>query len=107
MMPVDINLQPDRAPSGDAHLAQPPAGIDEIEIVVQAFAVVGAQIGLARLLVVPGLIAATRLHSREDADQARMRAAPAQNLVHLLFLAETLGAPNELDSQAVLGGQLL
>ena len=74
---------------------------------MQALAVVGAQIGLARLFVMPGLIAATRLHGRKDMDQARMRAALAQNLLHPLFLAEALGAANELDTQAVLDRQAL
>jgi len=36
-----------------------------------------------------------------------MRAALAQNLLHLLFLAEALGAANELDTQAVLDRQAL
>src|SRR5438045_3718584 len=90
MMPIEVNLQPERAPGGDAHVAQPQVFVDEIEVVVQALAVVGAQIGLARLFVMPGLIAATRLHSRKDTDQARMRAALAQNLLTFSSLRKLL-----------------
>lgn len=54
VMPVEINLQPEGTPSGDADIAQAQLFIDEVKVIMQALAVVGAQKGLARGLVVPG-----------------------------------------------------
>ena len=74
---------------------------------MQAFAVVRLQIRLVALLVVPRLIAATRLHRRQDTNHARLLAALLQYLLDPLFLAKLLGAPHELDPDGIIGGNLL
>src|SRR5579875_2535161 len=90
VMPIEINLQAERAPGGDADVAQPQFLIDEIKVVVQALTVVGAQVRLARGLVLPGTLAVL-----------------LQHLMNLVLLAEALGAADEFDLQPVLSRQLL
>ena len=65
---VAINLEPERTPRRHPHLAQPQIRIDAIDVVVQALAIIRFQVRLVRLFVMPGLIAAARLHRRQDAD---------------------------------------
>jgi hypothetical protein len=53
---VEVNLQTARQPGGHPHVTQAQLLVDEVEIVVQALAIVRQQIGLTRLLVVPRLV---------------------------------------------------
>lgn len=62
VMPVEVDLQAAWQPGGDSHVAQPQFLVDEIEIVVQALAVVWSQERPARCLVVPAFVGRTRLH---------------------------------------------
>ena len=71
-----------------------------------AFAVVGLQKRLARLLVVPRLVGRARFHGREDADQTGVIATPGQYFLHPIFLAEVPFA-DELDLHVGFAGQLL
>lgn len=86
-MPVAIDLQPARQPSGNADAAQSQILVDEIEIVVQALAFVWPQKSLASGLIVPGLVDRTWLHGRENTYQPRMLATLGQRLLHQIFLA--------------------
>ena len=99
VVPVEVDLQPARQPRRHAHMAQPQVFVDEVEVVVQALAVVRYQIGLAGLLVVPRLVGRAGLHGRENADQPRMLARAGQNLFHPVFLPEVPLA-DELDLDA-------
>ena len=54
VVPVAVELQTKGTPSGYPHLAEPQIFVEEVEIVVQAFAVVVPQIGPATVLVVHG-----------------------------------------------------
>ena len=62
IVPVEVDLQTARQPCRYSHVAQPQLFVDEIEIVVQALAVVRQQVGLAGVLVVPRLVGRARLH---------------------------------------------
>src|SRR5207247_2281730 len=77
------------------------------KVVMQALAVVGTQIGLARGLVMPGTIRGARLHDGENPDQTGMLAALLQHLVNFVLLAKSLGTADEVDLQEVLGRQTL
>ena len=48
MMSVEIDLQSEGKPGGNADAAQSQLFVDEIEVVMQALAVIGTQTGLAR-----------------------------------------------------------
>jgi len=106
VVPVEVDLQPTGQPCWYPYIAQPQFLIDEVEVVVQAFAVVGLQEGLARLLVVPRLIGRARFHGREDVHHPRSLATHGQHLLHPVLFAEVPLA-NELDFQTVLDCQSL
>ena len=106
MMPVEINLQAEGTPGGNAHITQSQFFVDEIEVVMQALAVVGAQVRLTRRLVVPRPIRGTRFHGGEDPDQTRVLASLLEDLVNLVLLAKALRSSDELDLQPVLDRQL-
>jgi hypothetical protein len=76
-------------------------GIHEVEIVMQALAAVRAQVGLVRLLVMPGLIGVAGLHRRNDVRQTRMIAAPLEHLGDHGLLAH-MAPGNVLDGHARL-----
>ena len=43
-MPVEVDLQTTGSPSGDAHIAKPKFFVDEVDVVMQAFANVRLQL---------------------------------------------------------------
>ena len=73
---------------------------------MQTLAVVGPQVGLAGLLVVPGFIGRAGLHGRQNAYQSRVFPAPGQDFLHAVLFAEVPLA-DELDLDARLGRQPL
>jgi hypothetical protein len=106
LMPIKVNLQAEGTPSGNSNKTQAQLLVDEIEVVMQTLAVIRPQEGLARLLVVPRLIADAGFQGRENADQAGVVPALAEDLLNAVFFAEVPFA-DELDLQAVLGCQPL
>jgi len=101
---VVIELQAERGPRGHPQIAQAQFRRHEVEVIMQTPAGDRLKIRGVGLFVMPGLIASTRLHRREDVDQAGMRASLCYDLMDPVFLAEALLA-DELDFQAVLVGQ--
>src|SRR5437773_12104606 len=87
-MSIAVDLQPEGTPRGHAYVAQPQIRIDEIDVVVQAFAVRWLQVCLVRLFVVPRFIAATGLHGRQNAHQPGLISSLVQQLLHPLLLTE-------------------
>src|SRR6202030_3762551 len=55
-MPIAIELQTERAPGRHAQIDQAQLGVDEVEVVMQAFASIRPQEGAMRVLVMPGLV---------------------------------------------------
>jgi len=80
--------------------------VHEIEVVMQAFAVVRYQVCFARLFVVPWLVGRTGLHRREDAHQTRVPSALLQKFLRPVFLPKVPFA-NELDFDARVRRQSL
>ena len=103
-MPIEVDLQAEGTPSGHADKDQSQVLIEKVEVVMQALAVVRAQVDLAGFLVVPRPVGGTALHGRKDADQAGVSATFPQPGSHPVFFAE-VGLADVLDAQAVLGGQ--
>jgi hypothetical protein len=88
------------------HVAQPQVFIHEVEIVVQAFAVVVAKKSPPAVLVVPGLVGSARLQGRENPHQSRVGSPLFQDSFDLVFLAEVFFA-HVVDRQTVDGSQFL
>src|SRR6266478_4795540 len=76
-MPVAIELEAERTPRRHAQIDQAQLGVDEVEVVVQAFAGIRPQEAAMRLFVVPRLVGVAGFHRRDDMDQAGMVAAHA------------------------------
>jgi hypothetical protein len=85
-------------------VAQTEFFVDEVEVIVQALAVVAHQVRFARFLVVPRLVSGTGLHCREDANQSGMSASLGQDLFDKIFLADVPLA-DELDFDSRFGRQ--
>src|SRR6185369_10318676 len=81
--------------------------VDEVEVVVEAFAGVASQERIAGRLVVTQFVRGTRFHGREDVHQARMIAACGENLSNAIFFAEGLHLPDVLDCHTLFGCELL
>jgi len=64
---IAVDLEPEWTPSRHPHVAQPQLLVDEIDVVVQALAIVRLQVCLVGLLAVPRLVAAAGFHRRQDA----------------------------------------
>jgi hypothetical protein len=103
-MAVAVELQAERRPRRHAQIDQPEFGVLEIEVVVQAFAAVRPDVGLMRLLVVPGLVGVAGFHRRDDVHQARMVATLLKHARHNIFLAD-MRLGDVLDQDPSLGGQ--
>lgn len=103
---VEIDLQTKRAPRGYPHITEPQLLVDKVEVVVEAFGLVGLQVGLAGLFVVPGLVGRAALHGRKNGHQARSIAALLQNLPDQLVFPGFVVA-HEFDLEAVFSCQPL
>jgi hypothetical protein len=103
-MPVAIELEAERTPCRHAQIDQAQFGVDEVEVVVQAFAGIRPQEGAMRLFVVPGLVGVAGFHRRDDMDQAGMVAAHGKYLGDDVFLANVL-LGNVFDGDASRTGQ--
>ena len=106
-MSIEIDLQAKRCPGGYADITEPKGFIDEVEVIMEAFARGGFQRGVAGLLVMPGAIGGTGLHGREDMDQAGMITALGEDGLDTVFFAKGLVATDELGCQTRVGSQLL
>ena len=69
-MAIAIELQTERAPGRHAQIDQAQLGVDEVEIIMQAFAGIRPQEGAMRVLVMPGLVGVAGFHRRDDMHQA-------------------------------------
>src|SRR5262245_4124991 len=105
-MAIAVGLDRERAPGGYAQVDEAQHLIDEVAVVMQAFAGIGAHKSAMRALVVPRLVATARLHGREDVHQARMIAPLLHPLGNYVLLAY-MGFADVLDAHPSSSGQLL
>jgi hypothetical protein len=94
-------LEAERAPGRHPQVAQAQLFINEVEVVVQSFALGSFDKGLARSLIMPRLVGFTLFHSRQDVHQPWMVAAALYDLVDAVFLAEAFAFGDEFDFQIV------
>lgn len=64
--------------------------MNEVKVVMQAFAAIQLQVGFASQLVVPGFVRKARLQSREDMHQPGLLTAPSPNGSNAVFFAKVL-----------------
>ena len=108
-MPIAIELQTERAPGRHAQIDQAQLGVDEVEVVMQAFASIRPQEGAMRVLVMPGLVGVAGFHRRDDMHQAGTVAADDKHPGDDVLLADVV-LGNVFDGNASgtrqLGGAL-
>jgi len=104
---VEVDLQPERCPGRNADVTEPDLLIDEVEVVVQAFAGGGFEKGAMGGLVVPRSVRRTGLHGRENVHQPGVIAALGEDLLDARLLAERLELADKLNLQSRLGGDPL
>ena len=107
VMAIEIDLQAERCLGGHPDVTESKGRIDEVEVVMEAFAGRGFQRGMAFFLVMPGAISGAGFHGREDVDQPGMIATPRYDGLDPVLLAKGLVATDELDLNAGLAGELL
>ena len=81
-------------------MAEPELGIDEVEVVVEALALLGLETRPPGLLVVPRSIGRASLHRRQDVNEAGVLATLREDLSDAIFLSKRRLA-HELDFHAV------
>src|SRR6266498_2688212 len=106
-MAVAVELQAEGRPRRDPQIAEAELRVEEVEVVVEALGVFGAEEGLARLLVVPRLEGRAGFHGGEDMDQTGRVAPLPEDLPEAVVLAEGLRRADELDLQPRFLGEAL
>jgi len=106
VMPIEIELQAERCPSGYTQVAQSQLWVDEVEVVMQTFRLGGLEESLSSGLVMPGLERGAGFHCREDVDQTGVITTLGDDCLDALLLPEVV-ALDELNLQSTLAGELL
>jgi len=87
-MSVAIELQAEWTPGRHAQIDQAELGVDEVEVIMQAFTGSRAQEVAMGFLAVPGLVGGAGFHRRNDMHQAGVVAARGQHRGNYLLLAD-------------------
>ena len=103
---VEVELQTERGPRGNAKIAKAELLVDEVDIVVQASSAVVLEERGMSLLVVPRLKGRACFHGGEDVNDARMITTLDEDVFDALFFAEILLLTHEFDFDAVVGRDL-
>ena len=106
-MAIEVDLQAEWRPGGHPHVTESKGLIDEVEVVMEAFARGGFQQGMALFLVMPGAIGGAGFHGGEDVDQPGMITPFSNDRLDPVFFAKGLVAADEFDLDAGLAGKLL
>jgi hypothetical protein len=106
VVPITVELQPERRPRWHSQITQPQVCGNEVEVIVQAFAWYCLEICFVSLFIMPGLISGAGFHRREDMYKSGMRTSLFDNIVNAVFFSKVLFA-DKIDFQAVFFSQLL
>ena len=98
---VHIELQTERRPGRDTEVTEPKFFVNEIEIIVETFALVKLKECLSRGLVMPGFISIALFHGGKDVDQPLGLSGFLNDLLNPVILAESPKLTNEFDFNAV------
>ena len=101
VMAVHIELQTERRPGRDTEVTEPKLFVNEVEIIVETFALVKLKECLPRGLVMPWLISTALFHGRKDMDQPLGLSGLLDDFLDPVILAESPELADELDFNAV------
>ena len=106
VVPVTVELQPERRPCRHSQITQPQVCGNEVEVIVQAFAWYCLEICFVSFFIMPRLISGAGFHRREDMYKSGKRTSLFDNIVNAIFFPEILFA-DKIDFHAVFFSQLL
>ena len=98
---VHIELQTERRPGRDTEVTEPKFFVNEIEGIVEAFALVKFKECLPRGLVMPWLISIALIHGRKDVDQPFGLSGFLDDFLNPVILAESTQFTDELNFNAI------
>lgn len=98
---IHIELQTERRPGRDTEVTEPKFFVNEIEVIVEAFALVKFKECLPRGLVMPWLISIALFHGRKDMDQPLGLAGFPNDLLDAVIFAESPKLTDKLDFNAM------
>ena len=101
VMAVHIELQAERRPCRDTKVTEPQFFVNEIEIIVETFALVKLKECLPIGLVMPWFISIALFHGRKDVDQPFGLSGFLNHFLNPVIFAESTQLTNELDFDAV------
>ena len=103
IMPVAIELQPERRPCGHSKITQPQFSGNKVEVIVQTLSRHRLERCFAGLFIIPWLIGGAAFHSRKYMYKSGMRTALLDNLTDSGFLTKSFFA-NKINFKAVITG---
>jgi hypothetical protein len=81
-MSIHIKLKPERTPCWDTEITKPIDSVNKIEIIVEAFALIGFNECPSSLFIMPGLVSIADFHGREDMDETFRLPDPRLSLLN-------------------------
>ena len=91
---IHIELQTERRPGRDTEVTEPKFFVNEIEVIVEAFALVKFKECLPCGLVMPWLISIALFHGRKDVDQPFGLSGFPDDFLNPVILAESTQFPD-------------
>ncbi len=101
IMAVHVNLKPEWEPCGNAKIAKPEFFINEIEVIMETFALVKFQERFPGCFAVPGLVSVTAFHSGENMDQTFCGPCFRNDFLNTVVFAESMEFPDEFNFDPV------
>lgn len=94
---VHIKLETERGSCGNPEIAEPEFFVNEIEIVMKAFALIKFQECLPRRFIMPWFISIATFHGRKDMDQAFRLPCFGYDLLDTVIFAEGMKLADEFN----------
>ena len=102
VMPIHIKLETEGCPGGDTQIAQPQFLVNEIKVIMKAFALVKLEGCPASGLIMPWPIGITLFHGGKNMDQPLGPAGLLDDLLDTVILTESTKLADKFNFNAVL-----
>lgn len=100
-MAIHVELKTERCTGRDAQVTQTKLFINEIKVIMKAFALVKLEKGLARCFIMPWPISIALFHGRKDVNQSFGLSGLADDLLNAVIFAESSQLTNEFNLNAM------
>lgn len=106
VMSVHIKLKAERRPCGNAQIAEPQLFVNEIKIVVEAFALVRLKESFPGHFIMPRLISITAFHCGKDMDKAFGFPSFENDFLDMFIFAENMEFTDEFNFNPIFRSDL-